>query len=207
MTPLDDPREQLRVIRSLMERATIYRALSAPTALVGGLLSIGAWSLVCFAGWTPNMFRGVWLVVLFVTCACNAYFLWRGAVGRGENFFSPGMKTALVSIAPAFLAAGVFTIVVERPIDLCVLWIVLYGLGLSATQQFAPRSLVMLGRAFLVVGCVLAMAWRHVLLVPSPSQPSMLEVCGIMAAAFGGIHLLYAVVVWALGEDRKVEIV
>ena len=30
--------EHLRVIRSLMERATIYRAISAPTALVGGLL-------------------------------------------------------------------------------------------------------------------------------------------------------------------------
>ena len=28
--------EHLRVIRSLMERATVYRAISAPTALVGG---------------------------------------------------------------------------------------------------------------------------------------------------------------------------
>ena len=28
----------LRVIRSLMERATVYRAISAPTALLGGLL-------------------------------------------------------------------------------------------------------------------------------------------------------------------------
>ena len=31
--------EDLRVIRTLMERATIYRAISAPTALVAGLLS------------------------------------------------------------------------------------------------------------------------------------------------------------------------
>ena len=38
---LDPARQQLRVIRSLMERATIYRSLSAPTALVGGLLSFG----------------------------------------------------------------------------------------------------------------------------------------------------------------------
>ena len=33
--------EHLRAIRLLMERATIYRAISAPTALVGGLLSVG----------------------------------------------------------------------------------------------------------------------------------------------------------------------
>jgi len=32
--------EHLRVIRSLMERATIYRAISAPTALLGGLLAL-----------------------------------------------------------------------------------------------------------------------------------------------------------------------
>ena len=32
--------EDLRIIRTLMERATIYRAISAPTALVGGLLAI-----------------------------------------------------------------------------------------------------------------------------------------------------------------------
>ena len=34
--------EDLRVIRNLMERATIYRAISAPTALVGGLLALGS---------------------------------------------------------------------------------------------------------------------------------------------------------------------
>jgi hypothetical protein len=32
--------EHLRVIRSLMEKATIYRAISAPTAFVGGLASL-----------------------------------------------------------------------------------------------------------------------------------------------------------------------
>ena len=34
--------EDLRVIRSLMERATVYRAISSPAALVAGFLSIFA---------------------------------------------------------------------------------------------------------------------------------------------------------------------
>ena len=34
--------ENLRVIRSLMERATVYRAIAAPAALVAGFLSIFA---------------------------------------------------------------------------------------------------------------------------------------------------------------------
>ena len=36
----------LRVIRSLMERATVYRAISTPTALVGCVLALGAATLL-----------------------------------------------------------------------------------------------------------------------------------------------------------------
>jgi hypothetical protein len=211
MTELDDPREQLRVIRSLMERATIYRALSAPTALIGGLLSLGAFATAYYAkhirhaNLTPRQFLVVWLVVLALTGMSNAIVLWRGAVGRGERFFSPGMKTALASVAPAFLIAGFLTCVVHRPIDLCILWIVLYGLALLATQHFAPRSLVVLGAAFFVTGCVLVVTWKHLFLAPGQVQPTTLVVSGIMAAVFGGVHLAYAAAVWALGEERAVE--
>jgi hypothetical protein len=209
MTELDDPRAQLRVIRSLMERATIYRALSAPTALIGGLLSLGAFATAYYAkhhrhaNLTPRQFLVVWLVVLVLTSLSNAIFLWRGAVGRGERFFSPGMKTAFASVAPPFLIAGILSALLRRPIDLALVWIVLYGLGLLATQHFAPRSLVGLGAAFFVAGGALLVTWKHLFLAPGQVQPSTLVVSGIMAAVFGGIHLAYAAVVWALGEERR----
>ena len=38
--------EHLRVIRTLMERATIYRAISAPTALAGGLIALALTSAI-----------------------------------------------------------------------------------------------------------------------------------------------------------------
>ena len=38
--------EHLRVIRTLMERATIYRAISASTALIGGLIALGLTSTI-----------------------------------------------------------------------------------------------------------------------------------------------------------------
>ncbi len=41
MATHSEAEEHLRVIRSLMERGTIYRAISAPVALAGGLCSIG----------------------------------------------------------------------------------------------------------------------------------------------------------------------
>jgi len=44
MTTVEDAAEQLRVIRSMMERATTFRALSGETALVGGAVSLAmAW--------------------------------------------------------------------------------------------------------------------------------------------------------------------
>jgi hypothetical protein len=208
MSELDNPGEQLRVIRSLMERATIYRAISAPTALIGGLLSLGAFATAYYAkhhrhaNLSPRQFLVVWLVVLALTGLSNVIFLWRGAAMRREPFFSAGMKSALSSLAPAFLVAGILTLLIHRPIQLCLLWMVLYGMGLLATQHFAPRSIVVLGGTFFVAGCLLMGVWKPLFLHHGQIEPTTLVVSGIMAGAFGGVHLAYAAVVWALGEER-----
>jgi hypothetical protein len=209
MTDSDSASRQLRVIRSLMERATIYRSISAPTALVGGLLSLGGFATVYYAKHhrhhplSPTEFLIVWLVILALTCFTNVIFLFRGAALRGDSFFSSGMKCALMSVAPAFFSAAVLTtLMFHRPIQLALLWITLYGIGLLATQHFAPRSLVILGMTFFLTGCGLLVTWKH-LFMPNPHiEPSALVVSGIMAATFGGYHLAYAAAVWALGEDR-----
>jgi hypothetical protein len=209
MTELDTAGEHLRVIRSLMERATVYRSISAPTALIGGLLSLGGFATAYYAKHgrhqvlTPGQFLVVWLVILALTALSNLIFLWRGAALRRESFFSPGMKCALTSLAPAFFTAGVLTCLIHRPIQLCILWIVLYGLGLLATQHFAPRSLVVLGATFFAWGCVLMATWRHLFLAHGQTEPSTLVVSGIMAGTFGGVHRAYAAAVWALGEERR----
>src|SRR5271163_2820557 len=152
MTDSDSASQQLRVIRSLMERATIYRSISAPTALVGGLLSLGGFATAYYAKHdrqhplSPTEFLIVWLVILALTCLANVIFLSRGAARRSEYFFSPGMRCALTSLAPAFFSAAVLTpLMYHHPVHLALLWITLYGIGLLATQHFAPRSLVLLG--------------------------------------------------------------
>ena len=210
MTDFDSASRQLRVIRSLMERATVYRSISAPTALVGGLLSLGGFAMAYYAKHhrqyplTPTEFLIAWLVILVLTCVTNTIFLSRGAARRSEVFFSPGMKCAATSLAPAFISAGLLTILFShRPIDLALIWITLYGIGLLATQHFAPRSIVVLGLTFFVTGCVLLVSWKH-FFMPNPHvEPSALVVSGIMAATFGGFHLAYAGAVWALGEEKE----
>lgn len=208
MTENDYASEQLRVIRSLMERATIYRSLSAPTALVGGLLSFGGFATAYYAEnyrnhpLSPMEFLIVWMVILGLTCFTNLIFLWRGSSQRGEPFFSSGMKCAFLSIAPAFFAAGLLTVIIHRPVQLAMLWIALYGLGLLATQHFAPRSIVVLGLSFFITGCALLATWKHIFMSGTHAEPSALVVSGLMAATFGVYHLAYAAAVWAMGEDR-----
>ena len=208
MTDSDYAGQQLRIIRSLMQRATIYRSISAPTALVGGLLSLGGFATAYYAKHhrhhplTPNEFLIVWLVVLALTGLTNVIFLARGASLREEPFFSGGMRCAMASLAPAFCSAGLLTLMVHRPMHLAILWMVFYGIGLLATQHFAPRSLVILGLTFFLTGCGLLTSWRHLFIPPDHGEPSALVVSGILAATFGGFHLAYAAAVWALGEDR-----
>src|SRR5689334_22459674 len=110
--------EHLRIIRSLMERATIYRAISAPTALVGGLVSVGVGTALHFSS-SPSVrefegkaaitFLAAWGAVLLVTGIVNVWFLAREAKRRGQTFFSPAMAKAARALAPAFLTAAVFT--------------------------------------------------------------------------------------------------
>ena len=203
--------EHLRVIRSLMEKATIYRAISAPTALVGGLLSTLAgivlvWPVRETAG-EPAVFFCAWLAVLGITAAANALFLRRDARRRGDAFISPGMRMALTALAPSHVAAGFATALAaweaagvhatQLHLSLPAFWCVLHGFGLLATAHFAPRSIARLGWAFLIAGLgalgLFVVGFGSIL--PEGVSPARIS-NAVMALTFGLLHLLYAACTW-----------
>ena len=206
-----DAEEHLRIIRSLMEKATIYRAISAPTALVGGLVSIIAacalsTALPAGAEFVPRLrlvFLGGWLAVLAITAAANTWFLWRDACRRGDRFLSAGMRAAVRAFSPSYLAAAFLTalLATSSPEILPPVWMLFYGLGLLATQHFAPRSIALLGWAFFAAGPLLIMA----------DMAKVFESLGVirhanlaMGATFGLFHLIYAACTW-LRRGRGAE--
>ena len=216
--------EHLRAIRQLMERATIYRAISAPTAFVGGLLSVvlAAAMLVWQAGGPDRnvdgrQFYNAWLLVLVITLAANAFFIWQGAHGRGEPLLSPGFRLALQSVLPAFFAgiamSGILTISTDDALYPTLLWVVFYGLGLLATMSFAPRSIVVLGWAFLFTGIATFVYLLFETFTPHLGLPLMPDIdlptptrpypAAIMGATFGLYHLVYAACTW---PRRAVEL-
>jgi hypothetical protein len=201
----DSASAQLRVIRSLMERATIYRSLSAPTALVGGLLSfcgLGAtYAAEHFYKWyfTDGEFLALWLTVLVLTGATNAYVLWREAQRRGMAFFSAGMKCAIKSIVPSLFCGGVIILVVPALALLAIFWILFYGLALLAMQHFAPRSIVVLGWCFVLTA--LGIFICGTIGYGMPYMNDALLASWMMALTFGLYHVVYAIAVWAMGGE------
>src|SRR4051794_31064266 len=96
MSDRDSAEENLRVIRSLLERVTTYRAISPPSAVVAGLLSTVAAgavyynnevSLVLGGTVRPREFAIVWIIVLPLAGLANAFFLQREARSGGGPFF------------------------------------------------------------------------------------------------------------------------
>jgi hypothetical protein len=202
--------EDLRIIRSLMERATIYRAISAPTALVAGLLAILASvaihvhdEIMNLPAIGPRQFASIWLVVLLLILIANTFFVSREAKRDGRLFVSPGMKLALRAVIPCLLIPTAFTgwffttgFLGAQELDLVVLWIAFYGLALLSTQLFAPRSLALLGWAFLLSGLAVP-AMTNTLENLTDNLPNL-----AMGITFGCYHLVYAICVWIRGGAR-----
>lgn len=201
--------EHLHAIRRLMERATIYRALSAPTALVGGLLSVS--TAAAMLAWQARddvrnidaiAFFAVWTLVFIFTLAANTFFIWRDATRRGEPAVSASMKLALRSVAPGLLAgaalSGVLTLTTRQPLLPTLMWLVFYGLGLLSTMNFAPRSIVLLGWAFLLTGVGAFMYFMYQSVLPEFDLPTPTRFypAAMMGATFGVYHLLYAACTW-----------
>jgi hypothetical protein len=195
--------EDLRVIRTLMERAATYRAISAPTALIGGVLSLLSAVFIAesdsLLGRTirPREFAIIWIAVLALTVIANAFFVWREAKNSARPFISSGMKLALRAIAPNLIVPAIFTIWFLKigylgglELELVAVWVVFYGLALLSTALFAPRSLAILGWAFLLTGVSVPVA-ANAAEGLSTDVPNF-----VMGITFGLYHLIYAGFTW-----------
>ncbi|MBB5039262.1 hypothetical protein [Prosthecobacter dejongeii] len=215
MSTKQDALEHLRVIRSLMEKAHIYRAISAPAALLGGLLAV-----VCagYTGWQMQQKGGLpetmgvlflwqWLGILVVSSSVNVILLAREAARRGQPLVSEGMRMALRAIFPPLLVGGVLgcglIVYLQNHILATLLWVVCYGLALLATASFSPRSLVRLGWVFVALG--LALFWAYaansdIRNMPHDDAPANL----IMGLTFGLCHIGYAAAVFCSQKPEAV---
>ena len=205
MTTREEAAEQLRVIRSMMERATVFRALSGETALVGGAAALGAaWVSEPRTGWT---WAAIWLGGLGAVLLFNFYQLVRMAAVRKGRVWTSGLKLALRGAMPSIIAGGFLGLLAVRSnqpsstILAACFWILHYGLALLAIREFAPKSMVWLGWAFVVFG-VIGLAFLTGLITQEtiPMISKLSNGSRLMAIAFGGFHLLYGAIIVTTGR-------
>ena len=194
LAPLDEARENLRVIRQTMERSTQYSTLSGLSGVLIGLTAIigvfvtseilqRALSSHQAIQTTYPLLGVTWLTVLLLAIgiefACNK----RRAVQIGKRVASPLGAHIIVAALPSFLAAAVLTVFFvlhDMVPSVWGIWMLCYGLAICAVGLFSVRPVSYLGAAFVLAGSV-------TLLLPVPLHLPM------MAITFGGFHIVYGV--------------
>ena len=195
---------QLKLIREMMEKATVYRALSAPAAIFGGFLAVLLGLYFLLQDKNGEFVDGAhyfwtWVVALIIADSFNALLLFKRAKREGSKFISSGVKLTIFRTAPAAIAGAIISFeAAKNDIELCTLvWILCYGAALLAMGEVAPRSLKRLGWSFIVFGTVFFLIWMKFKAALSP-------VLGIgylgsasimMIATFGILHIGHGIVV------------
>lgn len=203
MTTREEAVEQLRIIRSVMERATIFRALSGETALIGGAAALAAaWLSEARQGWP---WAAWWLGGLVLVLAFNVFQIFRMKVTRQRPFWSSGLRIAIRGALPSLIAGGFLGLLFVRTgadKPAACLWILHYGLALLAIREFAPKSMVWLGWAFVIFGVgSLAGVTGVVDVIEKWVAPA--NASHLMAIAFGGFHLIYGGLIVTTGKREE----
>ena|SRR2546426_12536247 len=192
--------EHLQVIRTLMERAAVYRRALAPTTLVTGAVGL----LASAVGWladigSPRAFGLYWVIVCIVTLASAFLVVRRQALKDSEPFWSPPTRRVAQALLPALFAGLVASLLMVLPVWreplqvwwLPPIWMVLYGCAIHSAGFFMPRGMKLFAWIFIVAGCatLTVINGRSY----AAGMPSLRHAHWIMGASFGGLHLAYGV--------------
>jgi hypothetical protein len=185
--------QNLQVIRTLMERSTIYqRALGPIMWWIGGLATVSAamgWWQAQSDGYYGDRFFLHWTLTSVVAMGGAFGLARRQARKEGEAFWSPAARRVAQALLPAVVVGLIVTgflwkngLYAHAP--MVGLWAMLYGCAVHAAGFFAPRGLRALG--WVAIACGLGWwVWT--------TGHDVARSHVAMGAIFGGLHLGYAV--------------
>jgi hypothetical protein len=179
--------DNLEFIRSTMERSGSFTAVPG----VGGML-MGATALfAAFAAHmakSPRAWLAIWAFEAVLAFTIGLAFSYRKAMRDGNPLLSRAFRRFVLAMAPSGVVGALLTITLFRAGLqglLPAIWLLLYGLGVSSAGAFSVRVVPLMGVGFLALGGVAAFA--------SPNWGD-----AIMAAGFGGLHLIFG---WMIARD------
>lgn len=188
--PRDHPRmadramSDLEYIRATLDRSTRFTAVPGREAMAMGLVAVAGAAVATNAPAAADHLT-VWLTAAAVAIVIGSYGLVRKTRALGTSLFSAPGRRFLLGLCPPLVAGSILTAALARigAHDLLPgVWLLLYGAGVTSAGTYSVSVVPLTGLAFLLLG-TLAFA------LPA-SQGDLL-----MAAGFGGLHLLFGAIV------------
>jgi len=192
--------DHLQTIRTLMERAAVYRRALAPVMTFNGALGAAAAAIgIGLRIDAPQTFILYWAGVGAAALVGSFLLVRRQALKEAEAFWSPPTRRVTQAFLPPLAAGGIVGSAIllhvgSAPSEignvLAMLWlplgwVVLYGCALHAAGFFMPRGIRLFGWAFILGGCGL-----FALGIPDWVE-RLYYAHGIMGVFFGILHLAY----------------
>jgi hypothetical protein len=187
--------DNLQLIRTLMERATLYRRALAPIMLLSGSLGLaGAALALVLRIESMHGFCLFWLGVAAIGLLAAYGVARRQALRDREAFWSPPARRVSAALTPplligGFLGLGMLQLSDGAARDYVVvptLWIALYGCALHGAGHFTTRGLRVFGGSFLFPA---SLAIPFVISPPGDWPWPLPHV--VMGTWFGLFHLVY----------------
>lgn len=182
--PSNDVLDQLQYIRNTMESATSFTAVPGWGTVMLGLTAFA----VAFLARTVDS-QTTWVLLWLGEAALAGVIALVGMVKKTGGVAKlaasiPARKCAL-SLVPPLAAGAVLTVIMMEKHLYAVLpgmWLMLYGVAVITGGAFSVRVVPVMGICFAVFGTValaLPASWAN----------------GIMAAGFGGVHIVFGLLI------------
>ena len=189
---------ELATIRTLMERAALYRRALAPMTLAVGAIGTAAGGAGLLA--SVNSARGfalLWVIAAAASLGAAFFVVRRQSLQAAEPLWTPPTRRVFAALAPALCLGGAFaaplllaaTTAPVSPLGLATAWMGIYGLGLNAAGFFMPRGIRWFGFAFVA----LAGGFSLASVLPGPPAQPAPWAHGLMTLTFGFGHLAYGI--------------
>ena len=192
-----EARENLRIIRELMERSTKYSTFSGFSGVLAGLTAIGGclvqyiYVSTLYGRHQKIVFLTLWVIVVATAISIDYLLTKRRAPMVGKTIISRLGRQMFEASVPGLSLGAFLTVILVRAnmTDWAYpFWMLSYGTAVSAVGLFSQREVGRLGRAFLVAG-VLTFA------LDTCFSASIIGKIGLLmtAVSFGGFHIIYGI--------------
>lgn len=187
--------DNLRFIRETMERAGTFTAISGRGITVTGIVALFA-TLAAGTRLDSPRWLVVWMAAALIAFSAAATLTVTKARASNANVTGALARKLALAFFPSLVAGAVLTAVALRAgwySALPGMWLMMYGAAVMAGGAMSVPVVPVMGAMFMACGAVALAA--PLVFVGWPPEHRAILLNAIMAAGFGGLHILFGLAI------------